>query len=113
VQRARQSEGVTSVPASTPASAAETQGFFNQILGFSDPTPPAASFAASPRPSPAAEQQPFYKRLLWSSEPVAAPTDPSANEPSTRPIPLPPRRQAITPGGAAPKPQASLAPPAG
>ena len=113
VQRARQSEGVTSVPASTPASVAETQGFFNQILGFSDPTPPAASFAASPRPSPAAEQQPFYKRLLWSSEPVAAPTDPSANEPSTRPIPLPPRRQAITPGGAAPKPQASLAPPAG
>jgi murein L,D-transpeptidase YafK len=112
IQSARQTDGVTSVPASTPASAAEAQGFFNQILGFSDPTPAAApmapaSFAASPGPSPVAEQQPFYKRLLWSSEPVAAPQP----EPSARPIPLPPRRQAIMPGAAAPKPQASLAPP--
>ncbi len=72
-------QAVTSVPASAPAP------------------------AAIPAPAP---EEPFYKRLLWSSDPAPQPVA-SQPEPSARPIPLPPRRQATAP---APKPEASLAP---
>jgi murein L,D-transpeptidase YafK len=72
-------QAVTSVPASAPAP------------------------AAIPAPAP---EEPFYKRLLWSSDPAPQPVA-SQPEPSVRPIPLPPRRQATAP---APKPEASLAP---
>ena len=74
-------QAVTSVPASAPAP------------------------VASPAPAP---EEPFYKRLLWSSDPAPQPAV-AQPEPSTRPIPLPPRRQAIIPAHA-PKPEASIAP---
>jgi len=99
-------EGVTFVPAASPAPAA--QPLYKQLLGFSDPAPASQPVAATP--APVVEDQPFYKRLLWSSDP--APVAPSASEPdpAARPIPLPPRRQATVPA-ASPKPQASLSPP--
>ena len=74
-------QAVTSVPASAPAP------------------------VASPAPAP---EEPFYKRLLWSSDPAPQPAV-AQPEPSARPIPLPPRRQAIIPAHA-PKPEASIAP---
>ncbi len=73
----RSAGGVTSVPASSPAPA------------------PAASVTA---------EQPFYKRLLWSSEPAAPVAEP---EPTAKPVPLPPKRQATVPAN---KPEASLSP---
>ena len=115
VETARKIEGVTPVPASTPA--AESQAFFKQMLGFTDPAP--AQAAAQPAgkavpkvgasaPAPLAQEEPFYKRLLWSSEPAPA----AQQEPDARPIPLPPRREATVPAPGKPKPEASLAAPA-
>ena len=63
VETLRKAEGVTSVPASTPA--AESQAFFKQVLGFTDSAPAPAA------PASVAQEQPFYKRL-WSSEPAPA-----------------------------------------
>jgi murein L,D-transpeptidase YafK len=103
-------EGVTFVPAASPAAQAQAQAqpLYKQLLGFSDPAPASQPVAAAP--APVVEDQPFYKRFLWSSDP--APVAPSASEPdpAARPIPLPPRRQATVPA-ASPKPQASLSPP--
>jgi len=99
VETARKTEGVTTVPGST--SAAESQAFFKQILGFTESAPaPAAS-------APVAQEQPFYKRLLWSSEPAPA----AQAEPEGRPVPLPPRRQATVPAQGKPRPEAFLASP--
>ena len=81
VDAARRNEGVTSVP------------------------------AFAPTPAPVAEDQPFYKRFLWSSEPAVAPQPAAAQqEPSARPIPLPPRREATVPAQGKLRPEASLAP---
>ncbi len=56
--------------------------------------------------APVAEE-PFYKRFLWSSDPAPQPA--AQPEPSGRPIPLPPRRQATVPAHGS-KPEASMAP---
>ena len=67
-----------------------------------------AKAAATPATT---SEEPFYKRLLWSSDPAPQPA--AQPEPSARPIPLPPRRQATAPAhGSKPdaKPEASLAP---
>ena len=117
-------QNVTAVPAFAPAPAADSQPFFRQLLSPFD-SGPSAQAAAEPKPEskpesksePKAEpksaaapapvsEEPFYKRLLWSSEPAPQPA--AQPEPSARPIPLPPRRQAIIPAHA-PKPEASLA----
>ena len=112
-------QGVTSVPASAPTPVAESQPFFRQLLSpfgsapsaqAAAPQPPAAK--ADPKASAAtadpatASDEPFYKHLLWSSDPAPQPA--AQPEPSTRPIPLPPRRQATAPAHG-PKPEASLA----
>jgi len=82
-----------------------------QMTGKADPRQQAVTSVPASAPAPAAipapaPEEPFYKRLLWSSDPAPQPVA-SQPEPSARPIPLPPRRQATAP---APKPEASLAP---